>query len=1068
MRIAVITPLMKSGEQGGAEVLYRGLVRALREASHVVEPIEVIIDESSFDAILDGYVRCYDLNLAGYDLVISTKAPTFMVRHPNHVTYLFHTIRAFYDMFEREYGSGTREQHQQRRVVHRLDKYGLHPERVRKHFAIGEQPYTRLCQADAFWRTVPFKALHPPPLLEGFKAPRRGEYIFLPSRLHRWKRVDLVIQSFNYIKSNIALKIVGTGEDEPVLRELAKDDPRIEFLGRVSDEELVDLYAGALAVPFVPLNEDYGFVTIEAFKSKKPVITCEDSGEPAHIVKNLETGFVVEPEPQAIAQKIEYLVGNPEHAAEMGSNGYASVSYISWDTVIAGLTSSAHKITCDGREKSFFAFKCTATETGTQAQRVTVLDMQPIEPPVGGGRVRLLGLYHALGKNLLTTYVGTYDWPGENYRVHQHSPTLQEITIPLSAQHFAAVQDWQARAGGKNIIDVSFAELAHYSPAFLDEARTQVSKADIVVFSHPWVYPLVRDQLSERSRLVIYDSQNVEGLLRFALLNDDGFGMDLVKRAIKSEYALCNWADLVLACSHEDRQLFHELYGVPYGKILVVPNGTFARRIEPADAPKRQEMKRQLGITKPMAIFIGSAYQPNIEAAEFICQKLASAMPEIDFVLCGDVGAALRGASLPPNVHVTGRLDESEKLAYLAAADLAMNPMSSGSGTNIKMFDYMAAGLPIVSTPVGARGISAGSADAFIVCPAEGFAHSIRRIVRGEDYAYQLGAAARRLAEEKYSWELISAQLGLHLARARSNLDKICPYFSVVIATYERHGLLKQLCESLAEQTFKNFEVIIVDQSSSPWQDQAHFPDLDMLYIHTEVKGAVRARNTAASYARGQVLAFTDDDCLLAPDWLENALKYFNEPENVGVEGLILSDKRDDPNYRAVTNLGFEGVGFMTANLFICRETFHSIDGFDERFDHPHFREDTDLGWRACAQGKIPFARDVVVFHPPHPRTLAREAQTERARFFQKDALLMSKHPQLYRSLFLGEAHYLHTDGFRENFLRGAEKYGVKLDDFYLSLLSESPEQEDAGLEQSESCNMMPRIGREDIAQALA
>jgi glycosyltransferase involved in cell wall biosynthesis len=750
----------------------------------------------------------------------------------------------------------------------------------------------------------------------------------------------------------------------------------------------------------------------------------------------------------------------------MGDNGFASISYITWDSVISELV-SADRVAQQECEKSIFEFNFSSRESQARPYRVTVLDMQPIEPPVGGGRVRLLGLYHSLGENLTTTYVGTYDWPGEKYRVYQHSPTLQEVTVPLSDKHFAAVDDWKARAGGKNIVDVSFGELAHHSPAFLDEARAQVSVADIVVFSHPWLYPVIQDQLSDRSRLVIYDSQNVEGLLRFSLLDDGGFGSDLVKNVIRQEYALCHRADLILACSHEDRQLFRELYRVPYSKILVVPNGTFARRIGPFDASKRQEAKRQLGICKPLAIFIGSAYQPNIQAAEFICQKLSSALPEVDFALCGDVGPALQVASLPSNVRITGRLDESEKLSYLAAADLAINPMVSGSGTNIKMFDFMAAGLPIVSTAIGARGISAGTDAAFIVCPEEEFEESIRRVVQDAVCARQLGSSARRLAEEKYSWELISAQLGIQLVRARAKLNAPCPYFSIIIATYERHDLLKQLCESLVAQTFRNFEVIIVDQSRIPWKDNAQFPELDILYIHTVVKGAVRSRNTAASYARGQVLAFTDDDCLLTSEWLENAVKYFDDPQVVGVEGLILSDKRDDPNYRAVTNLGFEGLGFMTANLFVRRETFHAIDGFDERFDHPHFREDTDLGWRACERGKIPFARDVVVFHPPHPRALAREAQSERARFFQKDALLLNKHPELYRTLFMGEAHYLHTEGFRENFLRGVEKYGVKLDDFYLSLLSGSSETKSVPFEQSENCDINPHFeAREEIAFA--
>src|SRR5262245_54488139 len=103
MRIAVVTPMMKSGEIGGAETFYESLVRGLRRASSEVDQIEVVIDESSFDSILESYVRCYDLDLSAYDLVISTKAPTYMVRHENHISFLVHTIRVFYDMFSREY-----------------------------------------------------------------------------------------------------------------------------------------------------------------------------------------------------------------------------------------------------------------------------------------------------------------------------------------------------------------------------------------------------------------------------------------------------------------------------------------------------------------------------------------------------------------------------------------------------------------------------------------------------------------------------------------------------------------------------------------------------------------------------------------------------------------------------------------------------------------------------------------------------------------------------------------------------------------------------------------------------
>src|SRR5690242_5977323 len=122
MRIAVVTPLMKSGEKGGAEALYEGLVAALARASHQAEQVPVVIDESGFDAILDSYARCSELDVSGYDMVISTKAPTFMVRHPNHVSYLLHTIRVFYDMFEREFGEGTPAERRHRRIIQELDR----------------------------------------------------------------------------------------------------------------------------------------------------------------------------------------------------------------------------------------------------------------------------------------------------------------------------------------------------------------------------------------------------------------------------------------------------------------------------------------------------------------------------------------------------------------------------------------------------------------------------------------------------------------------------------------------------------------------------------------------------------------------------------------------------------------------------------------------------------------------------------------------------------------------------------------------------------------------------------
>src|SRR5579862_5431837 len=157
---------------------------------------------------------------------------------------------------------------------------------------------------------------------------------------------------------------------------------------------------------------------------------------------------------------------------------------------------------------------------GEPKLRVAVLDMQPIEPATGGGRLRLLGLYHALGADFETHYVGTYDWPGPQHRRQMLSQTLEELLVPLSAEHFAAARKRQEETDGRVVIDSTFPEFAHLSPEYVTAARAATAAADVVIFSHPWIFPLVRDNLDPSRQLVVYDSHNVEGLLRMELLDD--------------------------------------------------------------------------------------------------------------------------------------------------------------------------------------------------------------------------------------------------------------------------------------------------------------------------------------------------------------------------------------------------------------------------------------------------------------------------------------------------------------------------------------------------------------------
>lgn len=753
-RIAVVVAGAVTGETGGAERFYLGLQRALADQGCAVDLINVPTDEATFEHILANYERCRSLDLSSYDLVISTKAPTYVVQHPNHVVYLVHTVRVFYDMFDQAFPAPNDELFRQRQQIHDLDNQALRAAKAR--FAIGYEVAARMRR----WNAVDAQVLHPPLGMNRFRRGRTGDYFFLPGRLHPWKRVDLAIRAVKASRLPLRLLIAGTGEVEAGLRRLAGSDPRIEFVGRVTDDQLIDHYADCLAALFLPVREDYGYVTLEAFASAKPVITCPDSGEPLQFVAHGRTGWVCEPDAESLRSAMEHALSHPAEAERLGASGHSATRSITWPAV-------AEKLLAAG-----FAPQSTTVPTppGTNRRiQVAVLDMQPIDPPVGGGRLRLLGLYHALGKDFETRYVGSYDWPGEPLRRKQLTPTLEELVVPLSDDHHAAARRLSEAAGGKTVIDIAFARLGHLSADYLRAAREAVDWADVVVFSHPWVYPLVAERV-RLSQLVVYDSQNVEGFLRAQLLETgNDVDRELLRGVLAAEYHLGLRAELVLACSEEDRERFARLYEWPEERMRIVPNGVMARQVVPASDEQRADCRRRLGIEQGarVAIFLGSAYGPNVEAARFIVDALAPASPELTYAIVGGVGDQLRGL-LARNVKVTGFVDEAARTCWLHAADMAVNPMFAGSGTNIKMFDFMAAGLPVVTTPTGARGIAGEGACGLRVVDgnAGAFVTALRGLAADEAVRLSLGRQARAAVEERFAWESISPRLGELVRRA--------------------------------------------------------------------------------------------------------------------------------------------------------------------------------------------------------------------------------------------------------------------------------------------------------------
>jgi glycosyltransferase involved in cell wall biosynthesis len=329
---------------GGAEILVSELKQNLERRGFRVDvagvpfkwyPVSEIVRQALAWRLLD----VTESNGTPIDLVIPTKFPTYLVRHPRKVAWLFHQHREAYDLFGTPYCSFTDspEDRQVREAIRTMDTAAL--SECRSIFTISRNVADRLSR----YNGLPGTALYPPPHHLGrYRSDAYGDYLFYAGRLDRLKRLDLAVDAMKRVRCGARLKIAGAG---PLADELRKQieglgvADRVELLGFVSAEELVDLYAGCRAAYYAPLNEDYGYVTVEAYLSRKPVVTTTDAGGPLEFVTDGESGLVADPTAEAIAAAIDRLWAlPPARLGEMGQAGWSRVEDITWDRVIDRLT----------------------------------------------------------------------------------------------------------------------------------------------------------------------------------------------------------------------------------------------------------------------------------------------------------------------------------------------------------------------------------------------------------------------------------------------------------------------------------------------------------------------------------------------------------------------------------------------------------------------------------------------------------------------------------------------------------------------------------------------------------
>lgn len=346
MRIIIATvqiPFVSGGAESHAEGLKSALIAAGHEADIVAVPFNPAVPEH----IPDQMLACRLLDLTEIhgtpvDRLIALKFPAYLIPHPNKVVWVLHQHRAAYDLWDYPFEdlSASPRGVLVREAIRRADQRLAEAKAV---FANSKNIANRLghfCGINA----VPL--YHPPPNAESFFCAREtGEYFFFPSRMSATKRQSLVLEALALTKKNVKVRFAGLADSPEYgkrLKLLAAKlgvEARVEWLGFVTEEEKRDAYAKAIAVIFPPVDEDYGYITLEAMLSSKAVVTCEDSGGPREFVSHLKTGLVAKSTAAALAEALDQLWQDRDLAAKYGRAGrdrYEQMG-LSWSEVVRQL-----------------------------------------------------------------------------------------------------------------------------------------------------------------------------------------------------------------------------------------------------------------------------------------------------------------------------------------------------------------------------------------------------------------------------------------------------------------------------------------------------------------------------------------------------------------------------------------------------------------------------------------------------------------------------------------------------------------------------------------------------------
>ena len=333
---------------GGAEAHVEGLRLALIQAGYNAEVVALPFKWYPPGEIMRGALawRLLDLSEANgkpVDLVIGMKFPAYLVAHERKVLWIMHQYRSAYNLWDTAFDdlSTYPDGAQVREWIRQADNR-LIPE-AKKIFANSKTVAERLLRYNGI-ESQPL--YHPPPRAESLRGGEQGDYIFYPSRMEPQKRQELLIEAMQFVTTPVKAILAGGSGDPKRYESLVKQfgvGDRVCLRGFVAESEMIELYANALGVCYLPFDEDYGYVTLEGMLSGKPVVVAGDGGGATEFIEHEREGLIVEPDPKAIAAALDELYTNRSRAREMGERGQEKLKAmkLSWANVVESLINGA-------------------------------------------------------------------------------------------------------------------------------------------------------------------------------------------------------------------------------------------------------------------------------------------------------------------------------------------------------------------------------------------------------------------------------------------------------------------------------------------------------------------------------------------------------------------------------------------------------------------------------------------------------------------------------------------------------------------------------------------------------